>query len=208
VVGGTRLGPALEVTDNVTHPLAVYRPPWQTPLDRDARATEVDLLETVQPRSVTGGRWLVFSEASTVDVLLHHRDTRPVAAGSSYATLLWRSDRSATTLLGTPADGIVAWARAAVAGGNPAAPPGWQIGGAHRNPLTVPLAARLPRAVPIDVDLSGVSQFHRVLLLAIAGSTGDQCTTDPVALPGGATVSDLVQRWPYAAMRLVTVSPR
>ena len=72
----------------------------------------------------------------------------------------------------------------------------------------MPLDARLPRAVPIDVDLGGVDEFHRVLLLAIAGSDGDRCAADPVGLAAGATVSDLVQRWPYAAIRLVTVSPR
>ncbi len=208
VVGGSRLGPDLSLSDVGGHPLAVYRPSWQTPLDPDARATEVDLLETVQPRSVTGGRWLVFSEPSTVDVLLHHRDSRPIPAGSAYAMLLWRTDSSQTTLLSTPAAGIVDWARAAVAGGNPAPPAGWQVGGARRNPLSVPLQARMPRAVPIDVDLTGLARFTRVLLLAIAGSSVDECSAAPVAMPAGATVSDLVQRWPYAAMRLVTVSPR
>lgn len=208
VVGGTRLDADLALSDDANQPLAVYRPSWQTPLDPGARATEVDLLETVQPRSVTQGRWLVFSEPSTVDVLLHHRDTRPVAAGSSYAMLLWRTAGSDVDLLDSPAAGIVDWARAAVSGGNPAAPAGWQIGGAHRNPLSVPLEARLPRAVPIDVDLTGLARFARVLFLGIGGSGTDPCTAAPVGMPAGATVSDLVRRWPHAAMRLVTVSPR
>ncbi len=210
VVGGTRLAPDLTVSANAAHPLAVYRPAWQTPLAPNAVATEVDLLESVQPRSVTGGRWFVFSEPSTVDVLLHHRDTRPVVAGNAFAMLLWRSGASATALLDTPATGIVAWARGVVGGGAPAVPAGWQVGGPApgRNTLPSTLDARLPRAVPIDVDLSAVPRFHRVLLLAVGGTTADPCGAAPVGLPASPTVSDLVQRWPHAAMRMVTVSPR
>jgi hypothetical protein len=210
VVGGTRLRPDLTVTDDAAHPLAVYRPSWQTPLAPDAVATEVDLLESVQPRSVVADRWVEHSETSTVDVLLHHRDTRPVPAGDAYAMLLWRSGPSGPDLLATPADGIVDWARGVAGGGNPAIPAGWQVGGAApgRNPLPVALDARLPRAVPIDIDLGLVDAQHRVLLLGMAASAGDRCATDPVALPAGATVSDLVQRWPYAAIRLVSVTPR
>lgn len=210
VVGGTRLAPDLTVSGNAGHPLAVYRPAWQTPLDPNAVATEVDLLESVQPRSVAGGRWFVFSEPSTVDVLLHHRDTRPVTTGNAFAMLLWRSDRSATTLLATPADGIVAWAQGVAGGAAPALPAGWQVGGAAlgRNVLASTLEARLPRAVSIDVDLTAVPRFHRVLLLAVGGSVTDPCGAAPVGLPANPTVSDLVLRWPYAAMRMVTVSPR
>jgi len=210
VVGGTRLAPDLTVSGSAGHPLAVYRPARQTPLDPNAVATEVDLLESVQPRSVTGGRWFVFSEPSTVDVLLHHRDTRPVTPLNAFAMLLWRSDPSSTALLATPADGIVAWARGVAGGGFPPAPAGWEVGGPPpgRNALTVPLDARLPRAVPIDVDLSAVPRFHRVLLLGVGGSAADPCGTAPVGLPANPTVTDLVQRWPYAALRMVTVSPR
>ena len=210
VVGGTRLAPDLTVSENAGHPLAVYRPAWQTPLDPGAVATEVDLLESVQPRSVTQGRWFVFSEPSTVDVLLHHRDTRPVPADEAFAMLLWRSDPSSQTLLATPATDVVAWAQGVAAGAAPPVPPGWQVGGAApgRNPLSVPLDARLPRAVPIDVDLATVPRFHRVLLLAVGGSTTDPCSAAPVGMPAGPTVVDLVQRWPYAALRMVTVSPR
>ena len=212
VVGGTRLAPDLTVSGNAAHPLAVYRPSWQTPLDPNAVASEVDLLESVQPRSVTAGRWLVFSEPSTVDVLLHHRDTRPLLANNAFAMLLWRSAASATGLLTTPADGIVDWARAVAGGAAPAPPDGWEVGGPApgRNALALPLDARLPRAVPIDVDLSGIPPFHRVLFVGIAASTPDRCVANPGPdpLPANLTVQDLVVRWPYAAMRLVTVSPR
>jgi hypothetical protein len=210
VVGGTRLAPDLTVSGLAGHPLAVYRPAWQTPLAPGAVATEVDLLESVQPRSVVADRWVVHSEQSTVDVLLHHRDTRRVPPGDAYAMLLWRSGPSGPDLLATSADGIVTWARGVAGGGSPAVPAGWTVGGPApgRNPLTVALDARLPRAVPIDVNLSEVDDHHRVLLVGIAASAGDRCAADPVGLPAGATVSDLAQRWPYAALRLVSVTPR
>ena len=45
--------------------------------------------------------------------------------------------------------------------------------GTPLNRLSVDLAARMPRAVSINVDLSGVSTGHRILLLAVVGSTND-----------------------------------
>jgi hypothetical protein len=154
----------------------------------------------------------VFAEPSTVDVLLHHRDTNPVPIGNAFAMLLWRSGPSGTTLLATRATDVVAWAQGVAAGGAPAIPAGWQVGGPApgRNALPVALDARLPRAVPIDVDLTGVPTNHRVLFLAIAGSVPDQCaaSTIPDPLPATATVQDLARAWPYAALRLVMVNPR
>ena len=47
-----------------------------------------------------------------------------------------------------------------------------------------------------------------MLFLAVVGSSPDPCASLPVGLVPNATVADLVQRWPYAALHLVQVSPR
>lgn len=213
VVGGTRLDPVTgAVSANAAHPLAVYRPPWHTPSSLTGSANEVDVLETVQPRSVVAGVWQVHSEPSTVEVLLHHRDTRPVNASAAFAILLWRSGPSGTALLASGAVDLAAFAAGVAAGSPVATPAGWNLqtsaAGASLHGLPVSLDARMPRAVSVDVDLSGVAANHRVLFLAVVGSAVDPCTTPPVALPAAATVTDLVRRWPYAALRLVQVSPR
>jgi hypothetical protein len=75
--------------------------------------------------------------------------------------------------------------------------------------LSSVLDARLPRAVPIDVNFAaagGPAPGDRVLLLALVGSTVD----DPIVGPAGPppTVADLVQAWPHAAMRIVRVINR
>lgn len=218
---GTRLKPdsifahLATVTSDVADSLAVYRAPWQTTVNFSAPGTEVDLLETVLPVRTSGAEWTVFREPCTVDVLLHHRDSRPVMQPGAFAVLLWRSAPTAAELLAVPLTGIPAFLAGVLAGGvghaAPAAPgAGWNvatnIGGVAWNALTSVLDARLPRAVSIDVNLSDVPSGHRVLLLALVGSTAD----DPISPPVGAPVSvaDLVQAWPHAALRIVRVTNR
>jgi hypothetical protein len=77
-----------------------------------------------------------------------------------------------------------------------------------RIPLPVGVDARMPRAVPIDVDLSDITTGHSVLFLAIVGSTVDPCSEAPVGLPATPRPADLARGWPYAALRLVRVSAR
>lgn len=213
VVGGTRVDPATgQPSGNAGHPLAVYRQPWHTAGAPTVPATEVDLVESVQPREVVTGVWRVHSELSTVDVLLHHRDTRPVPADQAFAILLWRFAPGPVALLGAPAGDIVAFAQDLAQGNAHAVPAGWthQSGPANAplHPLPVALDARLPRAVSIDVDLSAVPTGNRVLLLAIAGSAVDRCSAAAVGLPVNPTVADLVRCWPHAALRMVQVNPR
>ncbi|MFC7496388.1 MULTISPECIES: hypothetical protein [unclassified Nocardioides] len=215
VVGGTRVDPVTgQPSGNAAHPLAVYRQPWQTASALTAPATEVDLLESVQPREVLGGMWRVHSELSTVDVLLHHRDTRPVPRDQAFAILLWRFAPGSAALLGAPAGDIVAFARDIAQGNAHAVPDGWTHqtgpapGNAPRHSLPVALDARLPRAVSIDVNLSTVPTGNRVLFLAIAGSSADRCSAAAVGLPANPTVSDLARCWPHAALRMVQVNPR
>jgi hypothetical protein len=210
VVGGTRLDATGGVSAAASDPLAVYRAPWQSAAALTALATEVDVMESVVPRRTVGDVWHVFSEPSTVDVLLHHRDSRPLPPNDAFAILLWRSAPSANALLNASVAGIPAFA-ASLLGATPAAvPTGWSLagpgGGASVHRLPTSLDARMPRAVPIDVDLSGVPSGHRVLFLAIVGSN-----TDPLgALPVGTltTASALVRAWPHAALRMVRAYPR
>lgn len=210
IVGGTRLDATGAVTTAAGDPLAVHRAPWQSAAAMGALATEVDLMESVVPRRVVGDTWHVFAEPSTVDVLIHHRDTRPLAANDAFAILLWRSAPAAGTLLGAGVADLPAFAASLLTATPAAVPAGWTLagpgGGASVHRLGVALDARIPRAVSIDVDLSTVPTGHRVLFLAIVGSSVDPLTTPPAGAP--ATVADLARAWPYAALRMVRAFPR
>ena len=200
-------------------PLAVYREPWHTSRSPNAPATEIDLAETVVPPTTVSSTWVVYKERSSVDVLLHHRDSRPVPANQAWAILLWRSAPTAAALMAVDPTQALAWLAQAATGVNPAAPAGWgwnQAGGGGAvawNTLPLPLDARLPRAITFDVNLSAVPDNHHVLLLAVVGSTADDMpplvpTTSGVATVPPVTVTQLVQCWPYAAARVVQVLPR
>ncbi|MEE2733556.1 MAG: hypothetical protein VYA55_22230 [Pseudomonadota bacterium] len=188
----------------------VYRAPWQNALAPTLPASEIDLMETVVPRRDTNNIWQVYRERSVVDILLHHRDTRPVPANDAFGVLLWRHAPSHNTLLATDCTDIVPYVRSLVGGGAPlAVPAGWNValtGGNALHRLSVPLAARMPRAVSANVDLSAVPNGRRVLLLALAGSTADAFS----AVPSGTItrVDDFVRHWPHAAARIISVWPR
>ena len=194
-----------------TDPLAVYRAPWQTAAALNAVASEVDVVELVHPTRVVGNIWRVYKEPSTVDVLLHYRESRPVAAGSAVAALLWRSAPTANALLTTAPAGIVNYAQSLFTGTPSAAPAGWNdvppaTGSFHR--LPVALDARLPRAISIDVNFSGVTKGHHVLILALVASdtTGDRFQQNVNGTP--ADMNDFVRAWPHCAMRIVRVFDR
>lgn len=187
----------------------VYRAPWQNALAPASPGTEIDLMESVIPRRDLNNIWQLYRERSTVDVLLHHRDTRPVAANGSFVVLLWRTHRSRTTLNTTDCTDIPAYVRSLLAGPALPLPAGWNVQLAadatplHR--LTVPLAARMPRSVAINLDLSDPLVFpngNHVMLLAIGGSTVDPFS----AVPTGAIdrVDRFVRNWPHAAARLIS----
>jgi hypothetical protein len=208
VVGGHRLDGSGAVTADPAHPLVVHRPGWHHRQGLLDLASEVDLVELVRPPRVTGDVWQVYREPSTVEVLLHHRDTRPLDVDDAWVVLLWAHDPSPAALQALAVAGVPAYAEAAAAGTAPAAPPaGWTLaaagGGGACHRLRVPLDARIPRAVPIDLDLSAVPAGAAVLLLAVVGSGTDADRPAPVGAPAG--VGDLVRAWPYAAARLLTV---
>ena len=214
VVGTTRINAAGAPSAVAADPLAVYRAPWQSAAALTAAATEVDLIELVQNPGANSDVINVYREPSTVEVLIHHRDTRPLAANDAWVLLLWQSGASANTLTGLDLSALPGFAAAAAASVGPIALPptlsSWThaagpAGAAlHRLPTT--LDARLPRAVSIDVDFSGVTAYHRVLMVAVVGSSIDLLTAVPQNAP--VTVTDLVRNWPYAAMRLGRVIPR
>lgn len=211
VVGGTRLDASGQVSAAPADPLAVYRPPWHHAGSLDAPATEIDLLETVLPQDtrIGGTVWRVHKERVTVDVLVHHRDTRPLPAGDAFAIVLWRSAATHAAALGGDVSGFVDFARSLLTAAPQPDPPGWNVAvtagsAVHRLPHV--LDARLPKAIPVDIDLGGVDDWHRVLIVAIVGSNTDNLTTAP---SGAVTTPEtLVRRWPHAAMRLVQVVPR
>jgi len=218
---GTRLADDLSVSANPVDSLAVARAPWTTALSPTQAATEIDLMETVVPPSTVGGVWTVYCESSTVEVLLHHRDSRAADPGHAWAVLLWRYVASAAAGLTAPVAGVTdfhtsAWTTPASGAG----PTGWTAvrrpNGSARLPLDFPLDARMPRAVSFDVDLSppraplGQPQPPAptaVVFLALVGSIDDDPALAPPA-PAAVTVNGLVTQWPYAAARVCLLQPR
>ena len=95
----------------------------------------------------------VFAEPSTIDVLIHHRDTRPVLAGRSFTFLFWQSNAAQAPLLALSADPIRTYVAAVLAGG-PAlpGPAGWNVvlngAGDPRHTLAPALDARMPGPCP------------------------------------------------------------
>lgn len=195
--------------------LAVYRAPWQDATSPTNAASEIDIMDSVVPRRDSRGVWQVYREPSTIEVLLHHRDTRPLdptaaPAQSAYCVLLWQSGAAATLRRLDPS-AFPAYARSLVSGGAAVpTPPGWNvIDFAPGNPLHrlgVPLSARLPRAASINLDLSTVQNGRSVMLMALAGSDVDQFSH----VPAGAvdTPENLVRNWAHAAGRMIRVFNR
>ena len=221
VVGGTHLTAAGAVSAVPADPLSVFRPSWQWPAVMTVPgtvvvppATEIDVIESVQPNGIVADVWHVHSEPSTVDVLLHHRDTREVPANDAFALLLWQSNFSRSNLLARNLSSLPAFVAGVVAGGAIGAKPGnfnlEVVGGSALHRLPVPLDARMPRAVAIDVDLTAVTAGQFVLFVAVAGSVGiDPCAQPPARPVAELTnVTELVRNWTYAAARLVQVFPR
>ena len=219
---GTRLAPDLSVAPGPVGSFAVFRPAWSTPTVPTLPAGEVDLMDCVVPPGLSGANWSVYSEPSTVDVLLHHRDSRTVAAGDAWAVLLWRFVPTLADGLSAPVADVVdlhtrAWTSPAQGGPTPA---GWTVArlpdGSARHPLTVPLDARTPRAISIDVDLTAPALPAvapvAVVFLALVGSFHDDVDPPnnpilPIA-PLPVTVDQLVRQWPYAACRVLALGPR
>ncbi len=208
----------LVVTNN---PTAVYQPSWRFNTTRTP-ANEADLRNVV-PQRAPGGRWHVPAEQSTVEVLVHHRDTDPVAADQTFALLLWQwGDPSTVDCTGIAnfAQSVNATTGAAPSGNSDWTAPtasnpngrfrNWHVamnGSSVLHRLSVSLDARLPRAIPIDIDLTrniGAAQPTQVegdiVLLAIVGSTADRFSH---RLPTATDAEGFVSTWRHAAIRTI-----
>jgi hypothetical protein len=149
----------------------------------------------------------VYAEPSTVDVLIHHRDTRAMPAKDAYTSLFYRTAPTALELLGSPAAAFNVLSTWNGANTVPI-PTGWTLvqqkladgSFTSLHQLPVALDAFMPRAISIDVDLTGKTGY--VLLFAVCGDSAEDPSPWPSTAP---TVSDLVKAWPRAAMRLVKV---
>jgi len=143
--------------------------------------------------------------ACHVDVQVHHRHTTEAPANDIRVALLMRP-------VGTTA--AAAWAAlpcvwAAVVqtllragGARPALADGWAFAdaGSPTRPVHAAVDATRSRTVSFDVDLSGVAQGDRVLLIAVVHSSAD-----PVTLPPGDALEALVRGTRFVAARSVEV---
>src|SRR5687768_4890676 len=111
--------------------------------------------------------------------LANHRHTRPLPANDAFAILLWRSGATSAPLLALNPATFPAFAASLLTAAPSATPAGWNLVTTLGSPvhrLPVALDARLPRGIPIDVDFSGVTNGHHILLLAFVGSNTDSFT--------------------------------
>lgn len=217
VVGGTTVDALGAVTTRSTAFVgpghAVYRPAWQTPTSMSAVATEIDLIDHVVPARTVVDVAYVYNEPCTVDVLIHHRDTRPLPKNDAFAILLWRSAAASGDLEAFDVGPTRTYATSAAGGAVPGSPgAGWHevlTAGSPLHRLTVELDARMPRAVSVDFDFSAVTRNDDyVLIMAFVGSSVDRCAEPPVGLPANPRLSHLTTGWPYAAARIVRALSR
>lgn len=203
-VGGNPVPEAsLDVIDTDVWAQVVTVPNAFQPMWDGLEPTEADLLELVRQDKSVDDATLVPPGLINVDVLLHHRDSRPLATSDVRVTLLQR------TLPVSPADWetvrLEADAQAALIGAlttnsPPAMPAPWSyadLGSAVRRP-NFDVDARSSR--PVTFRMSSGAVGDRVMLLA-AVSTGTEAIT-----VGTGPVRGLVEGDPHLAVRILQVS--
>jgi hypothetical protein len=208
VVGGVHVKADGTVTTAAADPLAVYRAPWHTSRAPSAAPTEADLAELVVPPRDVNGIWDAYTESSTVDVLLHHRDGREVPANGAFAVLAWQSGATPAALMALSPATLLTYFTSFLPGPAGAIPAGWTFA---TQQLGVPLEGRLPRGVSFDVNLTAAGPY--VLFVAFVGSSLDDLplpvpTTSAAATVPPTTITDLVRCWPNSAARVVRMQPR
>lgn len=186
----------------------VFADPWD-----GADPTEADLFELVRERGQDPNPTfgppsisLLQARKSKVDVLIHHRDVRPVAGDQVKVTLLRRPlDPDQTTW---PGIAIAAdWKDKVVqliGGASPAFPDNWTVADAASPTRPAPgtLDARLPRGVTFDVDFAGAAAPARFLLLAVVHSTPDPISVGSLI---GDTLQNLILQSHQVAARVVEI---
>jgi len=178
-----------------------YAPPWDA-----AAPTEADLLELIVDLRVAS---LLASLAmrrgqTKVDVLVHHRDVRPVPKSDVNVTLLIRDvtgtlEDDWSALSGGFTVPLQNFLR--TAGAPPALPDGWTFCDAA-TPLRHPSAAvdaRLPRSVTFDLNLSSRAVGDRLLLLAAVSSALDSATL------ANQTLETLVRSTRFISLRSIEI---
>ena len=166
--------------------------------------TEADLLELVFFRRGADGVSFATADRARVDVLVHHRDSRPVRAGKVHVTLLMR-DVTAMLPHWETADidaATCAAVNTALTSTNVPnlAGPWFYADVAHqvRSPAH-DVDARTPRPVTFEVDLT-TSAFNSVMLLAVTSTD-----VEPVSLSAG-VLRDFVRADPHLAARVIRVT--
>jgi hypothetical protein len=186
----------------------VFSPPWD-----GAQPTEADLFELIREdgqslNPVEGPPEIskVKPRRHLIDVLVHHRDLRPVAFGDIKVTLLRRA--LPATVTDWPAIGIsMGWKSSVVlllGGGATVFPDGWTIAdttSGMRQP-TADLDARQPRVVTFTVDFTGAARSSRILLLAVVHSVADPLTAASLV---GDHLQDLILKSHQVAARVVEI---
>jgi hypothetical protein len=141
-----------------------------------------------------------------VDVLVHYRDVRPVAATDVRVTLLRRQlPANQAQWPGIPI--AAAWKTAVaqlMTGANPALGDGWTVAdsGSRTRQPSGPVDARTPRPVTFDVDFTGNPAGQNFVLLAVVHSTPDPVSAASLT---GATLQELVLKCHQVAIRIVRV---
>jgi hypothetical protein len=187
----------------------VFTPPWG-----DNDPTEADLYEMVVEQAFNGTsiseRPVLDRRAYHVDVLVHHRDSRPVPASQVRVTLLRRLLTGPEETWGSVAIST-AWKVSVqqLLSGDPL-PPGWSLddGWSTANTPRVlsprgAVDARTPRAVTFDLNFTAITGPRtRDVLLAIVHSSADPVS---VASLAGSTLEELVTFSHHVAARIIAV---
>jgi hypothetical protein len=166
--------------------------------------TEADLLELVHVSLSADRMSFATANRTCVDVLVHHRDSRPVRAGTVRATLLRRdvtanSPHWETVDIDAPTCAAVNTALTSTTVPNLAGP--WSYADVTRT-VRAPahdVDARTPRPVTFEVDLT-TSALTTVMLLAVISTD-----VEPVTLSTG-IVRDVVRADPHLAARVIQVT--
>jgi len=193
-------------TDVVT-PANVFADPWDGNEPSEADLLEL-IVEPIQSSDLTVGPpaiSLVPPRKINVDVLVHCRDSRPVAAGDVRVALLRRqlADQAIEPVIPIAAE----WKDKLVqlmGGGVPAAfPDGWELADPFRTRQPgSDVDARTPRAVTFNVNFTNTQPHTRWLLLAVVHSVPDPVT---VASLVGDNLTDLVLNSHQVAGRVLEV---
>jgi hypothetical protein len=187
-----------DVWGQVVDAAHVFAPMWD-----GVEPTEADLLELVQLDHAGNGETRVPAARLNVDVLVHHRDSRPVDASKVRVTLLqrdvsgpakpWESAR-------IEADACAAVTSALIAVPPASMPAPWSYADSASRVLSpsTGVDARTPRPVSFTFDATALAG-QTILLLAVI-STDDEA----VALSPG-VVGDLARSDAHLAARVLRV---